>query len=39
MSICPCSKHACKNIDEYVRIGVHCVDCFRDCIKVDNEEL
>jgi hypothetical protein len=36
MSICPCSKHACKNIDDYVSQGVHCEDCFRDCVKVDN---
>lgn len=33
---CPCSKHSCKGIDEYVRIGVHCEACFRDCIKVNN---
>jgi hypothetical protein len=34
--ICFCSKHACKNIDDYVAQGAYCENCFMDCVKVDN---
>jgi hypothetical protein len=36
MNTCPCSKHACKNIDDYVAQGAYCEDCFRDCVKEEN---
>jgi len=36
IAICPCNKHACKNIDDYVAQGAYCENCFMDCVKVDN---
>jgi hypothetical protein len=38
MEKCPCSIHSCKNVDDYVILnGVHCEECFRDCVEIDNE--
>lgn len=31
---CPCSKHDCGNIDEYVQQGFHCEVCFADCVEI-----
>lgn len=32
--LCPCSKHACRKVDEYVEQGFHCEDCFRECVEI-----
>lgn len=38
MNQCPCSKHECKKVDDYViENNAHCEDCFRDCLEITEE--
>ena len=38
IKVCPCSKHKCSKLDEYVEQEFHCEDCFRDCVEINENE-
>jgi hypothetical protein len=37
IKVCPCNKHKCSKLDDYVEQEFHCEDCFRDCVEIENE--